>query len=136
MLNKPTVARLIKVFFWGAVISLGLLITQLGHCAISKTSKNSLGVVTYAENPYIYEAGTIAEVSNVSGNLNLRFRPLATYALYDEDILFCGLPTEKFSGVGETMLLTYERRAHRLVNEVACHNLMRVDTVTLGAGLR
>jgi hypothetical protein len=78
----------------------------------------------------MYEAvQTIAEVTEVDGNLNMRVKPVGTYMLYDDIVLLCGLPIEKFSGIKEPFLMTYERRAHHMTRGVACHDLLRVDSI-------
>jgi hypothetical protein len=84
----------------------------------------------------MYNAGSIVEVANKDGNLNLRFKPLGTYSLYDESVLLCGLPVDKFQGIQDPMLLTYDRVSHHAVEGVGCHDLVRVDNVSLTPGLR
>lgn len=130
MLPKKESARVIL-----AVIALLLIFIMLAvlqpHASTTSSSKNSLGALSYLENPYIYLAGSLSptadSVKNIDGNLNLRIKPLGTYLLFDESILFCGLPIEKFEGVSEPFVLTYERRAHRIVQGVACHELRSVN---------
>jgi hypothetical protein len=78
----------------------------------------------------MYEAvQTIAEVTEVDGNMNLRVKPVGTYMLYDDIVLLCGMPTEKFSGVTEPFLMTYRRQSSHMVRGVACHDLLRVDSI-------
>lgn len=141
MMKRSTLNNWIKAFFWGAIITGALLMAN--YCNAATTSKNQKTcwlpegcTVQYSSNPYMYIAGTLANVSNVDGNLNLRFKPLGTYSLYDEEIMLCGLPIEKFRGVEETMVLTYRRRVTHLVDGVGCHELIRVDSVTLTKGLQ
>ena len=110
-----------------------LLVATPSHGAISKPHSNSIGVPMYSENPLMYQAGSLSTgpdaASVVDGNLNLRIRPMDTYMLFDESILFCGTPTDKFDGVTEPMVLTYERKAHRTVRGLGCHELVRVDSI-------
>jgi hypothetical protein len=100
---------------------------------VGKKQSNSIGSVAYTENPLMYQAGYIAQggdaIANVDGNLNIRIKPLETYMLYDESILFCGLPTDMFNGKTEPFLLTYERVAHRQVRGVGCHELVAVHSL-------
>lgn len=128
-----------KASFWlmavltaTAVIALVLSFTMLAHGTTTR-QQNATGFVQYIENPLMYVAATLApnqrSVTSVDGNLNLRIKPLGTYMLYDESILFCGMPLDKFRGIGEPFLLTFERVAHRTVQGIACHNLVRVDNV-------
>jgi hypothetical protein len=115
------------------VVLVMMLLVIAGKCAVSKPHSNSIGVPMYNTNPLMYTAGSLANtadsVSNVDGNLNLRIKPLGTYMLYDEQILFCGLPMEKFQGITEPFVLAYERQAHRTVQGVGCHNLISVESL-------
>jgi hypothetical protein len=67
----------------------------------------------YTNNPLVYVAGSIATnqeaVTNVDGNLSIRMSPLGTYMLYDESILLCGLPIDKFQGITEPFVLTLRK---------------------------
>ena len=84
----------------------------------------------YDVNPLMYEAvQTIAEVTEVDGNMNLRVKPVRTYMFYDDIVLLCGMPIDKFSGVTEPFLMTYERAAHHRVRGVACHDLLQVNSI-------
>jgi hypothetical protein len=121
-----------KVLFMTAVVTTVLLLANAAHCqpVTTKPQTNSLGVVQYNDNPLMYEAvQSLAEVTEIDGNMNLRVKPIGTYMLYDDIILLCGLPIEKFTGITEPFLMTYERRAHRMVRGVACHDLLRVDSI-------
>ena len=133
MMTKETVSYWIRILFAAAVVTSVLLMANAAHCqpVTTKPQTNSLGVLQYNSNPYIYEAvQTIAEVTEIDGNLNLRVKPIGTYMLYDDIILLCGLPVDKFSGVQEPFLMTYERASHHMVRGVACHDLLRVDGIT------
>jgi hypothetical protein len=118
-----------------AIFVLTVLLILLSRCygATTSSSKNSLGAVQYNENPLMYLAAYIAptegSIANVDGNLSLRLKPLGTYMLYDESLLLCGMPLEKFQGVTEPFVLTYERVAHRTVQGVGCHELIRADSI-------
>ena len=130
-MTKEVVSYWIRILFAAAVVTTILLMANAAHCATTKPQTNSLGVLQYNSNPYIYEAvQTIAEVTEIDGNLNLRVKPIGTYMLYDDIILLCGLPVDKFSGVQEPFLMTYERASHHMVRGVACHDLLRVDGIT------
>jgi hypothetical protein len=133
MMTKEVVSYWIRILFAAAVITSVLLMANAAHCQPETTKHehtNSLGVLQYNDNPLIYEAvQTIAEVTEVDGNMNLRVKPVGTYMLYDDIVLLCGLPIEKFSGIKEPFLMTYERRAHHMTRGVACHDLLRVDSI-------
>ena len=120
----------IRVFSFAFVITILLFLANSAHCSTTKPQTNSLGVVQYSINPYIYEAvQNIAEVTEIDGNMNLRVKPVGTYMLYDDIILLCGRPVEKFTGITEPFLMTYERVSHHMVRGVACHDLLRVDNI-------
>jgi hypothetical protein len=130
MMTKEAVSYWIRILFAAAVITSVLLLANAAHCTTTKPQTNSLGVIQYNDNPYIYEAvQTIAEVTEVDGNMNLRVKPVGTYMLYDDIILLCGLPVDKFMGITEPFLMTYERASRRMVRGVACHDLLRVDNI-------
>jgi hypothetical protein len=131
MVNKKRAAEgLIGLVLFAITI---LALATFAHCAVGKQQPNSLGTVQYTTNPLMYLAANLAPnqdaLTIIDGNLNLRVKPLGTYMLYDEPILFCGTPLDKFRGIGEPFVLTFERRAHKTVQGVACHNLIRVDNV-------
>ena len=131
MMSRECISYWIRVFFAAFVITGALLLVNAAHCSTAGDKHpNSLGIVQYDVNPLMYEAvQTIAEVTEVDGNMNLRVKPVGTYMLYDDIVLLCGMPTEKFNGVTEPFLMTYERRAHHIVRGVACHDLLRVDSI-------
>lgn len=132
MMSREALTYWIRIFFFAFVITTLLLLANAAHCQpiTTKSRTNSLGIVQYNDNPYIYEAvQTIAEVAKIDGNMNLRVKPVGTYMLYDDIILLCGLPIEKFTGITEPFLMTYERKSHHMVRGVACHDLLRVDSI-------
>ena len=131
MMSKKCISYWIRIFFAAFVITGALLLVNAAHCSTSgEKHSNSLGTLSYNDNPLMYEAvQTIAEATEVDGNMNLRVKPVGTYMLYDDIVLLCGMPVEKFSGVTEPFLMTYERAAHHMVRGVACHELLRVDQI-------
>lgn len=118
-----------------ALILLMVATLLIAHaCAsVGKRHDSSIGNVMYDTNPLMYQAAYIAQgdnaVTNVDGNLNMRLAPLGTYMLYDESVLFCGLPVDMFRGKKEPFVLTYERAARRVVRGLGCHTLVRVDSM-------
>jgi hypothetical protein len=132
MIRKEVVNYWIRIFGVASIITAMLLLANSAHCqpTTTKPQTNSLGVVQYNDNPLMYEAvQTIAEVTEVDGNLNMRVKPVGTYMLYDDIVLLCGMPTDKFNGIQEPFLMTYERKSHRMARGVACHDLLRVDSI-------
>ena len=131
MMSKKCISYWIRIFFAASVITAVLLLANAAHCSTAGDKHpNSLGIVQYDVNPLMYEAvQTIAEVTEIDGNMNLRIKPVGTYLLYDDIVLLCGMPIDKFSGVTEPFLMTYERRAHHMVRGVACHDLLQVNSI-------
>ena len=131
MMSRECISYWIRIFFAAFVITGALLLVNAAHCSTSgEKHPNSLGIVQYDVNPLMYEAvQTIAEVTEIDGNMNLRIKPVGTYMLYDDTVLLCGMPVDKFSGVTEPFLMTYRRRSSHMVRGVACHDLLRVDSI-------
>ena len=131
MMIREFISYWIRIFFAASVITAVLLLANAAHCSTSGDKHpNSLGTLSYNDNPYIYEAvQTIAEVTEVDGNMNMRVKPVGTYMLYDDIVLLCGLPIDKFSGITESFLMTYRRQSSHMVRGVACHDLLRVDSI-------
>jgi hypothetical protein len=114
----------------GLTVIVLLVLAKAGRCSTTKPQSNSLGVLQYNDNPYIYEAvGQLIEVTEVEGNMNLRIKPIGTYLLYDDTVMLCGLPVDKFHGITEPFLMTYRRQSSHMVKGVACHELLRVDQI-------
>ena len=129
-MSRECISYWIRIFFVASVITAVLLLANAAHCSTTKPQTNSLGVLQYNDNPLMYEAvQTIAEVTEIDGNMNLRIKPVGTYMLYDDIVLLCGMPIDKFSGVTEPFLMTYRRRSSHMVRGVACHELLRVDQI-------
>ena len=131
MMSREFISYWIRIFFVASVITAVLLLANAAHCSTSGDKHpNSLGILQYDVNPLMYEAvQTIAEVTEVDGNMNLRVKPVGTYMLYDDIVLLCGMPVEKFSGVTEPFLMTYRRQSSHMVHGVACHDLLQVNSI-------
>ena len=122
----------LTIFGLAAIITLILLLTAgYGHAMTTNSRNNGLGVIMYSQNPYIYEAGSIIDYSVIgeSEGLSIRVKPLATYMLFDENILFCGVPADKINGHENPMVLVYERVDRRMVDGVGCHELVEVRSI-------
>lgn len=119
--------------FFSTLLFLVMLAGQLSHCSATKNRPNSLGVTEIYTNPNVYLFASIAEGSLLGKAddryTNIRFQPYNTMSLYNETVLFCGNQAEQFNGKTGALLVTYERRAHRLFQGVACHNLESVFVV-------
>jgi hypothetical protein len=116
---------LIAVFF----------IVSSGHCSTKSKKDNSTCwfpegcVAQYTTNPYTYKVGALigGEIIGSNEGAVVRIQPLATYGLFTEDILLCGVPADKFAGKSNPLVLTYKTKASRLVQGIGCHELVRVD---------
>ena len=138
MTNKESAAATLLIVFGLAalIVVVVLALTSYSNGAVPKQpSQNSLGTVSYTENPIAYIAGNVTDVSEVEGNLNLRVQPLGTYALFDQSILFCGMPIDKFEGVSQPMLIAYEKKSHRRVAGVGCHEIVNAFSLTPKEGM-
>lgn len=118
------------------VLGLILLFSVFSRGATtSGNHKNSLGVIQYQDNPLTYKEGAVVGLSWASsggGNsfgVNVRIQPRGTFALFTEEILFCGDPSEKFSQMHNPMVLAYETVDHKTISGVGCHELKSVDEV-------
>ena len=130
MINKKTLNTLIRVFFWGTVITGALLLAAYAHGSTSSTKRgNAIGSVQYQENPFTYKVGKVYAVGVVDNNLVLRIQPLATYVLFSEDILFCDREkvVSMFVGKRNPFILTYKTQASRLIQGIGCHEMVRID---------
>jgi hypothetical protein len=117
--------------FMIVIILFVVCVTIFSHATTTKPRENSLGVITYTINPYIYEAGSIIDYAIIGENegLAIRVKPLATYMLFDETILFCGVPAEKLDGHENPMVLVYERQSHHRIDGLGCHELVGVRDI-------
>lgn len=117
---------------------LAVLLLMMGSCFLAlKDAKaevtqprltNSLGVVAYTANPYIYNVGAVTGARIVDGeNLQVDFNPMGTFQIYRETVQFCGDPRELFEGKANPVVLTYTRSSPRMVEGRGCHQLIRVD---------
>jgi hypothetical protein len=136
MIEDPRNAAryLLTLFGLAALITLILLLTSgYGHASTTSTAhgQNTFGALIYNHNPNTYLAGSILDYAIVgqSEGLSMRVKPLATYMLFDENVLFCGVPADKINGHENPMVLVYERVDHRMIDGVGCHDLLEVRDV-------
>lgn len=108
-----------------------LLLVGLSHCATTHTSHNSLGTIAYTENPYNYIVASAKDGKVIAEGkaTSLRLQPMYTYQLFDTSLLLCNDVSEKLNGITQPMVLTYERQTHRVVEGVACHELIGVNEI-------
>lgn len=128
--------HLLKQFVVGYLIGIALVavvctLSLTAHCAISKRHNSSVGVPMYQDNPMTYKAGAITAVAYVANGkgLAVRVQPIGTYGLFTEDVLFCGVPVEKFLNQSNPMVLTYRTKASHMIEGIGCHDLVSVDSL-------
>jgi hypothetical protein len=134
MMKRSTVDNWIKAFVWGAVIT-GVLLAANYCNAATKTKEQKTCwlpegcTVQYQDNPFTYKPGAVSVSGIVDDAVVIRVQPLATYALFTEDILLCDRANveQKFENKHNPVVLTYKTAASRLVQSVGCHELVRVD---------
>lgn len=124
-------SRIQSVLFCMVLLFLVMFAIGTGHCSTSSNSKNSLGALTYQDNPFTYTAGSVSEVF-VIGNkrgMVVRIQPLSTYLQFTSDLLFCDLPIDMLENKQNPIVLIYETKAHRTIEGIGCHNLVSVREV-------
>jgi hypothetical protein len=131
-MNHYAVRSILRLMLWMAIVMfVYIAIGKLAHGEVSEGQhRNTFGALTYTVNPYMYEAvAEVIEATNVDDNLNLRIKPIGTYMLFDEQLLICGLPVDRFRGMEYPYLITVERVSHHSVGGVGCHDLVRVNEI-------
>lgn len=136
--EKLKESKSMKIASWIAItiVVLGLLLWPfLLHAnTTSHDHSNGLGVVIDFNNPNIYMFGSVAGGSVIQGGshggTNVRFQPAHSFALYTEDILFCGQRGVEFNAAaGGPVVVTYKRQAHEMIDGIGCHELVSIDKV-------
>ena len=129
--TREAAKYLLTLFGLAALITIVVLAAStLGH-ATTTQHRNSLGVPMYTVNPYIYEAGEIVDYAIVEKGegLSIRVKPLATYLLFDDNLLLCGVPADKINGHENPMVLVYRRVSSRMISGIGCHDLIEVRSI-------
>ena len=133
MINDPREAAkyLLTLFGLAALITIVVLAASVFSHASTTSYRNSLGVSMYTINPYIYEAGEIVDYAIVEKGegLSIRVKPLATYLLFDDNLLLCGVPADKINGHENPMVLVYRRVSSRMISGIGCHDLIEVRSI-------
>src|SRR5208282_2186956 len=133
-----------KPFLYGTLLF--LLITSVllafGKASVRGNARpNSVGVSETYQNPNTYLIalpidGQILSTGQVldrsSQFTNIRFSPLATAALYDETVLFCGDVTPMFKDKQGTVALVYRTQASGKFQGIGCHDLLGVYEIKEG----
>jgi hypothetical protein len=132
-----------KSLFAGALLGriLGIALVLLigfgtAHCEVPSTNRhsNEFGAVIEYTNPFMYNFGIITDAAVIRTDkriaTNLKFQPYGTFALYTEQVMLCGLPTDELiNKASGPVILVYKRQANAAVQGVACHNLEGVFSV-------
>jgi hypothetical protein len=105
---------------------LAAVLIATGHASTTQNHSNSLGVSEIYTNPNRYLLALPVEGQILEGYTNIRFKPYATYALYDETVLFCGDVTSFFEGKQGVLVITYRARSSRMYKGIGCHEMISV----------
>jgi hypothetical protein len=132
VITKKKAAYWLGVIFTAAAIAAFILaVSAMGNAStVASQRRNSLGTLAYTVNPYIYVAGAAGKVYDVDNGaaLVIEINPVGTYGSYMEEFLFCGTDElELFRGKKNPIVLTFSSVAHRTVEGIGCHQLIRVD---------
>ena len=139
MIRDKKFAAAAIIGFIAAVLLFCVAMTLVSDATTTKPRKNSLGAVINDIDPNMAIVGSI-----IDGNIHqdadgrqgttIRIHPKAMYALFDESIMFCGdrsdvLTTPDSAILSGNYAFTYRRQASRLIDGVACHELVGVDKI-------
>ena len=85
------------------------------------------------QNPYTYLYGSVAKgnvIRDQKGHYatSVMFQPRYASELFTKSVLFCGNRVDAFRGA-DTIVVTYRRIPHRMVEGVPCFDLVSVDRV-------
>jgi hypothetical protein len=130
MMGRKTAAG--AILFVAVMLALAIALCIQGHATTTSSRKNSLGVLAYERNPYVYVAGDAGEVFDIDNGaaINIRVNPIGTYQGFTEDLLFCGTKElELFQGKHNPIVLVFGAVAHRTVEGIGCHQLLRVEQI-------
>ena len=124
-----------KILLIVLLLVLTLMAAKGAFGAVGKKHTDGIGILMLQDNPNMYLAGRVIDVSPVGDGVNLRFQPRGTYGLFSESVLLCDIrdAVEQFHDKGDVVVLTYERQAHRTIEGVGCHDLKFVDKISGGS---
>ena len=105
-----------------------------GHASTTKARPNSLGVDQVYENNNGYLLALPVEATRVGDDVNIRYQPYNTPALYDESLLFCGDVSAYFhnsdgSPKRGVLVIVYDKVGHHMYSGMACHEIVNVFTM-------
>jgi hypothetical protein len=88
------------------------------------------------QNPYAYLYGSVAKGDVIRDHkgqyaTSVMFQPRYASQLFTKSVLFCGNRADAFHGA-DTIVVTYRRVPHRMVEGVPCFDLVSVDRVEPG----
>lgn len=110
-------------------LALALATTVLSAGIKSKGSSNSLGVLTYQENPFSYTVAHVKEVKIIEHGRSyytyVSYTPHGTYSDFLSEITFCGNEWSRFDGKQHFLAFTYRTEQSRGY----CYDLISVDEI-------
>lgn len=132
MKNKNWLLDVLSYVAIGLVFSMLFVTGSNGE--VQKQKPNTFGTVSYFENPNTYMYGAIVGGAFVQSDkrigTNLMFQPAHTFLLFTQSVLFCGNIGPSVKGnIGTPVVVTYETKAHEMVNGIACHNFVSINKV-------
>lgn len=113
----------------------GLVLLLASPLSADRASRRQPSLIQagWFENPYSYLYGSVVSKGVIRGGkgqdaTNVTFQPRYASDLATESVLFCGNRLDMFEDAGP-IVVTYERVAHKAVENVACFDLVSVDHV-------
>ena len=122
---------------WLILLLLSISIGLAAAVATEHKRSNSVGVLETYHNPNTYLFALPIDGQILDGRfMNIRFKPYAAAALYDETVLFCGDVTEQFDGKTGPLIITYRTQASGMYQGVGCHELISAFQVSVPTGVQ
>jgi hypothetical protein len=126
MINKKVAAWLVI----GTAVIFALAVARAFGIPTAGNRPNSVGVSETYQSPvtYLFDLPIDGQILD-DRYTNIRFKPYATVALYDQTVLFCGDVTGQFDGKTGPVVVTYYTQASGRHDGIGCHDLVSVFTV-------
>lgn len=119
-------------------LSLVVLMAPVGLSADKEVTHRDHGdefaTDTSGQFPLSYIYGSVVEKNLIHDGkgkyaTNITFQPRYASELFTQSVLFCGNRADVFNEVEGPIVVTYGRIAHKMVQDVPCFDLLRVDRV-------
>jgi hypothetical protein len=108
---------------------LGIILTLLFVLCVAVQFAHCTEPATEYINPNTYILGSLSQGSADSTRTIVQIRPYNTPLVYTNNLVFCGDVAYMFRGKTGALLIVYRSVAHRLVEDLACHDLVAVFEV-------